>query len=571
MRYSKFCLPTLKEIPAEAEVISHKLMLRAGMIRKLAAGIYSYLPLGLRVLRKVESIVREEMNRAGAQEVILPMVQPAELWEESGRWERYGKELLRFKDRHERDYCLGPTHEEVITDLVRREVRSYRDLPLNLYQVQTKFRDEIRPRFGLMRGREFIMKDGYSFDVDEKASESTYLTMYEAYQSIFRRLGLEFRAVEADTGTIGGSFSHEFMVIADTGEDTIVTCTHCDYAANMEKAVSRPSDAGPVDPSDPKPLEKKPTPGKRTVEEVTAFLGIRPQQLVKTLLFAADGAPVAVLVRGDHEVNEIKLKNLLHAQEVALGDESLVRKVTGGPVGYSGAVGISTRIVADECIRGMRDMVMGANEEGYHLLHVEEGRDFAVSLYGDIRFVTADDSCPRCDHPVKLSRGIEVGHIFRLGTKYSEALKAVYLDREGRENHMVMGCYGIGVSRIIGAAIEQNHDENGIIFPAALAPFDVVLVAVNINDAAIREACEGIHDELLAAGFDVLFDDRDERAGIKFKDADLIGIPWRLTIGKRFVENHSVEIKVRRSGEMLSATREHLVESLMDLRRKAGS
>ncbi|MDQ7837818.1 MAG: proline--tRNA ligase [Thermodesulfobacteriota bacterium] len=570
MRFSRFFLPTLKETPAEAEVISHKLMLRAGMIRKLAAGIYSYLPLGLRVLRKVEAIVREEMNKAGAQEVVLPMVQPAELWQESGRWEFYGKELLRFKDRHARDYCLGPTHEEVITDLVRREVRSYRDMPLNLYQIQTKFRDEIRPRFGLMRGREFVMKDGYSFDVDEKASEKTYLAMYAAYQNIFRRLGLQFRAVEADTGSIGGSFSHEFMVLAETGEDTIVSCTVCDYAANIEKAEVVWSEKEQIKSNTPpRPIEKVATPGKRTVEEVTSFLGIPPQQLLKTLIFVVDGQPVAVLARGDHEVNEIKLKNLLQAREIALADEALIRRITGAPVGYSGPVGLAVKIVADQAIRGMYDCVAGANEEGHHLIHVDAGRDIHADLYGDIRSVTAGDLCPRCGQAIRLSRGIEVGHIFRLGTKYSEGLKATYLDGEGQERHMVMGCYGIGVSRIVAAAIEQNHDESGIIFPVAIAPFDVLLLPVNVNDAAIREAAEDIYHELLSGGFDVLLDDRDERAGIKFKDADLTGIPFRITIGTKFIKEGLLEIKVRGTGEILFVTREQFIQTLLNMLRKA--
>ncbi len=537
-------------------------MLRAGMIRKLGAGIYCYLPLGLRVLRKVEAIVREELNKAGAQEVVLPMVQPGELWQESGRWEFYGKELLRFKDRHERDYCLGPTHEEVVTDLVRREVRSYRDLPLNLYQIQTKFRDEIRPRFGVMRSREFVMKDGYSFDVDEKASEETYSVMYEAYQNIFRRLGLHFRAVEADTGSIGGSFSHEFMVLAETGEDIIVSCTSCDYAANMEKAEVVLSE-NVLTKGSSSPLEKVATPGKRTVEEVTSFLEIPFQGLVKTILFVVDGQPVAVLVRGDHEVNEIKLKNLLGAQEVALADDKLIRQITGAPVGYSGAVGLSVKIIADQAVRGMHDFVMGANEEGFHLVHVDAERDLHVSLYADIRFVTAEDVCARCGKAIRLCRGIEVGHIFRLGTKYSEVLKAAYLDKDGQERYIIMGCYGIGVSRTVAAAIEQNHDENGIIFPVSIAPFDVLVLPVNVNDAALRQAAEDIYHDLLSKRFDVLLDDRDERAGIKFKDADLIGIPFRITIGAKFAKESLVEVRVRRTGETLFVTKEHLARSLI--------
>ncbi len=548
MRYSKLFLPTLKESPAEAEVVSHKLMIRAGMIRKVASGLYTYLPLGLRAIRKVEQIIREEMNRAGAQELLMPMVQPAELWQESGRWKLYGPELLRLKDRHDRSFCLGPTHEEVICDTVRREVRSYRDLPLNLYQIQTKFRDEIRPRFGLMRGREFIMKDAYSFDVDEEGLDRTYRAMYEAYCRIFQRCGLEFRAVEADTGSIGGHASHEFMVLADTGEDTIASCTSCSYAANVELApvvTEYEPDDGPEEP-----MEEVATPGKRTVEEVTGFLHVAPQRLVKTLVFEADGRPVAALVRGDHEINEVKLKNLLGAEELMMAGEEVVKRVTGAPVGFAGPVGLKKEIevVADRALEGVRNFVCGANRPDTHLVGVNFGRDCPVPRFADIRVITESDPCPKCGAPVELRRGIEVGHIFKLGTKYSESLGVTFLDENGKERPAIMGCYGIGVGRTVAAAIEQNHDDKGICFPPPIAPFDVIITVVNAKDGELMKAAEEMAEELEAAGLEVLLDDRDERAGVKFKDAELIGIPVRVTIGKKLKGSGKVEVVRRRDG-----------------------
>jgi len=552
MRYSQLLLPTLKENPAEAEVVSHRLLLRAGFIRKLTSGVYSYLPLGLAAIRKVEQIVREEMNRAGAQEVLLPVVQPADLWKESGRWVKYGPELLRFKDRHERESCLGPTHEEVITDLVRMNVHSYRSLPLNLYQIQTKFRDEIRPRFGLMRGREFIMKDGYSFDVDEEGANETYRKMYDAYQRIFSRCGLSFRAVEADTGTIGGSFSHEFMVLADTGEDTLAICKSddekCGYAANLEKAAG----AAPQPPDhevELLPIEKVETPGKRKVVAVTAFLDISPKQLVKTMVYMADGKPVAVLVRGDHEVQEVKLKNMLGALEVELADDKQIFDATGVPSGYLGPVGIKIPVVADREIEVMRNFVVGGGEKNYHLLNANLGRDFEVEQIGDLREVTVGDKCPRCNGELEFTKGIEVGHIFKLGTAYSEALNATYLDSKGQENHFVMGCYGIGVSRAVAAAIEQNHDKDGIIFPLPITPFKAVVLNLSPNDTDITGAAEKVYQGLREQGVEVLLDDRDERPGIKFKDSDLIGIPYRVTVGKGFAQDGTVEIRERRNGQ----------------------
>lgn len=561
MRYSQLLLPTLKENPAEAEVVSHKLLLRAGFIRKITSGVYSYLPLGLAAVRKVEQIVREEMNAAGAQEVLLPMVQPADLWVESGRWEKYGPELLRFKDRHDRESCLGPTHEEVITDLVRREVHSYRALPLNLYQIQTKFRDEIRPRFGLMRGREFIMKDGYSFDADEAGAGKTYETMHYAYHRIFQRCGLKFRAVEADTGTIGGNFSHEFMVLADTGEDTLVICQKCTYAANMEKATAMPPVALTED-VELLPLEKKETPGKRKVEAVTEFLGISPKQLVKTMVYLADGEPVAVLVRGDHEVQPVKLKNLLGAIDVEMADDKQVFDATGVPTGYLGPVGIKIRVVADREVELMKNFAVGANEKNFHLLNVNLGRDFKVESVADLRMVTEEDRCPVCGAELNLTRGIEVGHIFKLGKNYSEALNAVFLDNQGQEQHFVMGCYGIGVSRTVAASIEQNHDKDGIIFPLPIAPFQVVVLNLGTSDEKITAAAEQLYQDFRKAGIDVLLDDRDERPGSKFKDADLIGIPYRLTVGKSFTNEGVIEIRRRDNGETYSLPLAEVVQQM---------
>ncbi|MBI2372146.1 MAG: proline--tRNA ligase [Deltaproteobacteria bacterium] len=544
MRLTRLYLPTLKEVPAEAEVVSHQLMLRAGMIRKLAAGVYSYLPLGLRALRKVEQIIREEMDRAGGQEVFLPGVQPAELWEESGRWAVFGKELLKFKDRHDRDFCLGPTHEEVITDLVRHEVRSYRQLPLLLYQIQNKFRDEVRPRFGLMRGREFGMKDAYSFDADDAGAERSYQQMYEAYSRIFERCRLRFRPVEAETGAIGGSFSHEFMVLAETGEDSLVSCTACAYAANVERAEIGPArQASPAEPE--RPLEKVATPGMKTVEEVSRFLGVEPRALIKTLLFETEQGPVAVLVRGDHQLNEGKLRRHLGCDLLALASESMVEELTGAPMGFAGPVGLKARLLADQAIRVVRNGVSGANERDAHLVHVNHPRDFQPATFADLRVAAEGDPCARCGGEQRVSRGIEVGHIFKLGTKYSEAMGATFLDEAGRERPMVMGCYGIGTGRTVAAAIEQNHDEHGIIWPVPLAPYQVYILPINVKQGAQREAAEGLYRELTDQGLEVLLDDRDERPGSKFHDADLIGIPIRITLGDRALKGGRAEVKRR--------------------------
>lgn len=566
MRYSHYLLPTLKEIPSEAEVPSHQLMFRAGMIRKLTSGIYSYLPLGLRSIRKVEGIIREEMNRAGAIEVLLPFVQPAELWQESHRWEEYGKELARFKDRHNRDCCLGPTHEEVITDLARKEIRSYRQMPLNLYQIQTKFRDEIRPRFGVMRAREFIMKDAYSFDVDEKATDESYIRMVDAYSRIFARCGLRFKAVEAETGLIGGSFSHEFMVLAETGEETIVSCTHCSYAANIEKAefrreVTRHSTHDII----LKPLQKVYTPEKRTVEEVTEFLHVSPQDLVKTLIFETDKGPWAALVRGNHEISEKKLRILLDAEKLQLAGEEMVEEITHAPKGFAGPIGLSIPIVADLDIQKMVNFVTGANEKDAHLIDVNIERDFQIPRFADIRTFSPGDPCPLCGKETRTDKGIEVGHTFKLGTKYSKPMGATFIDDQGEEKAIVMGCYGIGVGRTVAAAIEQSYDENGIIFPMPIAPFHVLILPVNMKIDLLRETAEELYQNLLDKDDEVLYDDRDESPGVKFKDADLIGIPLRLTLGEKNLRKGLVEIRKRRTGEVILVKKEETVSKVKEL------
>ena len=552
MRWSKILIPTLKEDPADAEVVSHKLLVRAGFIRQVSRGVYDYFPLALRVIRKIEQIVREEMNRAGAQELLMPITAPAELWQESGRWEMYGKELLRFKDRNERDFCLGPTHEEIVTDLVRRSVRSYRELPFNLYQIQTKFRDEPRPRFGLMRGREFIMKDAYSFHTDVEDCRREYDNMYQTYKRIFSRCGLRFRPVEADTGTIGGSQSHEFQVLAESGEDAIVSCNTCDYAANVEKAevkTARPTgrDIAEVSPK----LEKVSTPGKKSVTEVAEYLKLPSENFIKTLVYRTDsGEFVAVLARGDHEVNELKLKTVLGCREIALADEASVASAIGVAPGFLGPIGLKLRVLADLSVHGMRAAVTGANEPNAHFINVDQERDFTPTVFADLRLAIAGDPCPRCEHGrLEAHRGIEVGQVFYLGTKYSVAMGATYLDAEGRERPIEMGCYGIGVSRLVAAAIEQNHDANGIIWPFSIAPFHVLLLPINYKDQSIREATDNLYGELQKHGVEVLLDDRDERPGVKFKDADLVGIPLRVTIGAKGLEKGCLELRLRRDGK----------------------
>lgn len=560
MRQRHLLVPTLREVPADAEIASHRLMLRAGLMRQVAAGIYTYLPLGWRVIQKVMTIIREEMNRAGAQELLLPSLHPAELWQESGRWEYYGPELMRLKDRHNRDFALGPTHEEVVTALLRDEVKSYKKLPITVYQIQTKFRDERRPRFGVMRGREFIMKDAYSFDVDEAGLDKSYQAMYEAYMRIFTRCGLKFRAVEADAGAIGGTSTHEFMVLSDVGEDTLAYCTNCSYAANLEKAevaaprVDKPS-GGVAE------RQRVATPGVRTVAELVAHLGVTAEQIIKSVLFLVDGRPVLVLVRGDHEVNEVKVKNLFGANTVEMADDETVRRVMGAPAGFIGPVNApeTVLVVADRAVEGVADGVVGANEADAHFVHVVPGRDFAVSRYADLRNIAEGDPCPRCGGTIAFAKGIEVGHVFKLGTKYSEAMGATFLDEEGRERPMIMGCYGIGVTRVVAAIIEQHHDEHGIIWPVSVAPFAVHVVPVNWKDEAQRAAAERLYAAFNAAGIEALLDDRDERAGVKFKDADLIGLPLRVTVGGK-VADGLVELKVRATGEQEDVPLDEVVE-----------
>ncbi len=548
MRLSRYLLPTTRENPSDAEIVSHRLMIRSGMIRKVAAGIYDYLPLGLRVLRKVENIIREEMNRAGAIELLMPVVLPSELWRESGRWDLYGKELLRFRDRGEREFCLGPTHEEVITDIVRKEVRSYRQLPLNLYQIQTKFRDEIRPRFGLMRGREFIMKDAYSFDADDAGADRSYQAMFDAYTRIFSRMGLKFKAVEADTGAIGGSSSHEFMVIAESGEDEIVSCGKCDYAANVELAKVDEGTLGKAGPDIPA-VQEVHTPGMRTIEEVSSYLDATPERMIKTLIFDADSEKVVVLSRGDRTINEVKVKNYLGADWIELADEESVREVTGSSAGFAGPVGLKAKILADRSVLQIENGITGANRDDYHYINVLVGRDFDADVYGDFRVIESGDSCPACYGNITFSRGIEVGHIFKLGTKYSRAMNAVYLGKEGKEKVMVMGCYGIGVGRTVAAAIEQNHDDDGPVFPISIAPFEVAVVPLNMKNEKVRGAAETIYGGLLSSGVEVVIDDREERPGIKFKDADLMGVPIRVTVGEKKAAGEKVELKIRETGE----------------------
>ena len=553
MRWSKTFIPTLKEDPADAEVVSHKLLVRAGFIRQLSRGIYDYLPLSLKVVRKIETIVREEMDRAGAQELLLPIASPAELWQESGRWELYGKELIRFKDRHERDFCLGPTHEEVVTDLVRRIVRSYRELPLNLYQIQTKFRDEVRPRFGLMRGREFIMKDAYSFHTDVEDCRREYDNMFQTYKRIFTRCGLQFRPVEADTGAIGGSQSHEFQVLAESGEDAIVSCNKCEYAANVQKAEIKARRPAARDLNEKSPeLQKVSTPGKKSVLEVAGFLKLAPEKFIKTLVYKTDGQElIAVLVRGDHEINEVKLQAVLGSLEVALANEAEVAAATHVVPGFLGPIGLKLRVVADLSVQGMRGAVTGANETDAHFIEVDQERDFMPASFADLRLAVDGDSCPRCDQGrLETYRGIEVGQVFYLGKKYSESMGATYLDAEGRERPVEMGCYGIGISRLVAAAIEQNNDANGIIWPFSIAPFHVLLLPINYKDKAIQEVSDRLYQELQKRGIEVLLDDRDERPGVKFKDADLIGIPLRLTVGAKGLEKGRLELRWRRDGKV---------------------
>jgi len=555
MKASQSFLATLKEAPSDAEVVSHKLMVRAGLIRKLSAGIYNYLPLGLKVIRKVENIIREEMNRAGAIELLMPMIQPAELWQETGRWEKMGPELLRIKDRHDRDFLIQPTSEEVITDLARNEIKSYKQLPVNFYQIQTKFRDERRPRFGIMRGREFSMKDAYSFDRDVEGLKKSYQVMFDAYTRIFKRMGLQFRAVTADNGAIGGSGSQEFHVIADTGEDAIVYCPHSEYAANLEAAESLSLIAARAAAT--QAMSKVPTPDKTNCTDVAKFLNIPLQSTVKSLLFAADQEKgpaklFMLLIRGDHELNEVKASKIPGMAESRFATEAEIKQACNAPAGYLGPVGVSAdvTVVADRTVANMADFVCGANDAGHHLTGVNWGRDLAEPLVLDLRNAVIGDPSPDGKGVVDICRGIEVGHVFQLGTRYSEAMGCTYLDQQGKAQPMVMGCYGIGVTRLLGAAIEQGHDEKGIIWPISMAPFEVVICPMGYEKSeAVRAACDQLHDELLTAGIDVILDDRNERPGAMFADWELIGAPLRIVIGDRGLADSQVEFKGRTDAE----------------------
>ena len=561
MRVSKLYAPTLREVPAEAEVVSHQLMLRAGFIRKSAGGMYTYLPLALRVLKKIEAIIREEMDEAGAQELLMPILQPAEIWQESGRWSVYGDEMFRIRDRHSREFCLGPTHEELVTTLVRADVRSYRQLPLNVYQIQNKFRDERRPRFGLMRGREFIMKDAYSFDRDEAGLDASYKSMYDAYTNIFTRCGLSFRPVEADSGAIGGSGSHEFMAIADSGEAEIVFCPECAYAANVEK-----TELFPIEVLDEEmlPRQEVVTPECKTIAAVCEFLHIPIEKSVKAVAYTSSKGLILCFVRGDHDVNEIKVMNACSVSEIDMAPEEML--IAGGTVGgFMGPVGMDSKkviVIVDSSVMNMHNFCCGANKKDVHFINVNPQRDFAPTIITDIRLVQEGDPCPHCGGKLKKARGIEVGQVFKLFTKYSKALKTNFLDENGREQPMVMGCYGIGVSRTMAAAIEQYNDSNGIIWPAAIAPYEVLVVPVNTKDEASTAKAEEIYNSLGEAGIEVIIDDRNERAGVKFKDADLIGYPLRVVVGPKTLANGEIEVKNRRTGEvkMLDLTADYVSE-----------
>ena len=549
MRVSKMFAPTLREVPAEAEVVSHQLLLRAGFMRKSTNGMYSYLPLAWRVLKKIENIVREEMDNAGAQEIMMPIMQPAEIWQESGRWGAYGAEMIRLKDRHNREYCLGPTHEEMVTTLIKGDVRSYRQLPMNVYQIQDKFRDERRPRFGLMRSRDFIMKDAYSFDRDEAGLDVSYKSMYDAYTNVFNRCGLTFRPVEADSGAIGGSGSHEFMVIAESGEAEIVYCTECDYAANVEKA-----EMHVIEAADEAALERAEveTPNCKSIADVCAYLNMPVEKSVKAVAYKSEKGLILCFVRGDHEVNEVKVINTCNVLEVEMADENmLVEAGTCG--GYMGPVGIDPEkvmVVVDHSVMQMHNFCCGANKEGYHMVNVNPGRDFTPTFVADIRLIQEGDPCPHCGGKVAKARGIEVGQVFKLFTKYSAAMNCTFLDENGKENPMVMGCYGIGVSRTMAACIEQNNDKDGMIWPVAIAPYEVLVVPVNTKDEASTAKAEEIYEVLKKAGVEAVIDDRNERPGVKFKDADLIGYPLRVVVGPKTLADGNIEVKARRTGEV---------------------
>lgn len=550
MKVSQMYAPTLREVPSEAEIPSHQLLLRAGFMRKSTNGMYTYLPLAWRVIKKIENIIREEMDKTGAQEILMPIMQPAEIWQESGRWDVYGAEMIRLKDRHGHDYCLGPTHEEMITTLVKTDVRSYRQLPFNLYQIQDKFRDERRPRFGLMRSRDFIMKDAYTFDRDEDGLDKSYKAMYDAYTNIFTRCGLNFRPVEADSGAIGGAGSHEFMVMADNGEAEIVYCTECEYAADVEKA-----ELYTITPSDETelPIEEVLTPNCKTIADVCAYLKSPVEKSIKAVAFQCEKGLVLCFVRGDHEVNETKVKNTVGASEVQMADEELLHQA-GTTGGYMGPVGMDPKkviIVCDQSVMKLHNICCGANKDGYHFINVNPGRDFTPTYVADIRLMAEGDPCPHCGAPVRKARGIEVGQVFKLHTKYSQALHATYLDENGKEQPMVMGSYGIGVGRTMAACVEQNNDKDGMIWPVAIAPYHVVIVPVNVKDGTSYAKAEEIYAQLMHMGIEVVLDDRKERPGVKFKDADLIGYPLRVVVGPKTLKEGKLEVKVRKNGKVI--------------------
>ncbi|MFH1854666.1 MAG: proline--tRNA ligase [Candidatus Omnitrophota bacterium] len=574
MKWTQYFIPTLKEVPSEAEAVSHRLMIRSGLIRKLASGTYTYLPLGLRILKKVEAIIREEMDKKGAIELYLPSLQPVELWHESGRYKDLGEDLIKFKDRHNRIMVFGPTHEEVITDLIRSHIRSYRQLPITLYQIQTKFRDEARPRFGVIRSREFIMKDAYSFDRDNSGLDISYKKMYEAYEAIFKRCGLDAIPVEADSGVMGGDVSHEFMVLSESGEDLLAHCLSCGYAASMTVAECRIASFDIAQDrqsakriEEEKKLEEVDTPGVSTIDKVGALLEVKPEQMVKTLIYLADNEPVAILVRGDHEANETKIKKYIKCAILEMAGEDIIKKVTGGPLGFSGPVGIKDlRIIADSGIKEMVNFVTGANKKDKHFINVNIGRDFNIKEWSDLRMVTQGDLCPKCGGNIKIEHAIEMGHVFKLGLKYSKAMKAEFLDEDGKLKPYVMGCYGIGVNRIIAASIELHNDEKGIKWPSSIAPFQVIIVPINYNKDNVRKTADKVYNDLLNKGIEVLLDDRDESAGVKFNDAELIGIPVIIIIGEKALKKGVLEVKHRYTGKIfelkLEAIEKHLSTAL---------
>ena len=573
MRWTKYFIPTLKEVPAEAEAVSHRLMIRAGLVRKLVSGAYTYLPLGLRVLKKVQNIIREEMDASGAIELFMPSIQPVELWHASGRFKDLGEDLITYKDRHNRVIVFGPTHEEVITDLVKNHVNSYKQLPITLYQIQTKFRDEVRPRFGVVRSREFIMKDAYSFDRDWEGLDESYKKMYEAYERIFKRSGLKAIAVEADSGVMGGDVSHEFMVLSESGEDLLAHCSACGYAGSIAVARGRPTGGHPTKivetvgcPPVGRPLEEVETPGLSTIEKVGVFLKVKAEDMVKTLVYCADEKPVAVLVRGDHEANEAKIKKYLKCVRLEMADEDVIKRVTGGPMGFSGPSGLKdARIIADNSIKSMVNFVTGANKKNKHYINTNIDRDFKVSEWADLRMITEKDQCPKCGKDIKIEHAIEMGHVFKLGLKYSKAMKAEFSDEDGKLKPIVMGCYGIGVNRIMATAIELHNDEKGIIWPLAIAPFQILIIPINYKEANIKKTADNIYEELNEAGVEILLDDRDESAGIKFNDAELIGIPFSIVIGDKGLKKGVLEIKIRETGKVLEVKKEELRDKILSL------